>query len=176
MTATTSSFRLLGRPYGGFLSKSSACEQRYLSSDCFHRRGRFGKAGIRQAKHVPSDFRLRSSSSFLCAFHLNTPVPEPGRHPCSEAFLSITDTHHVDLRRGTKATEEASFEFDRDGPVDSPSERRWSSCTSLQVKSLSAGERDACGPVGLILGVGFWFLAIVQSFSRGGCQSHSRTT
>ena len=61
-----------------------------------------------------------------------------------------------------KATEEASFDFERDGPVDSPSERRLSSCTSLHVKFLSAGERDAFAPLGLILGVCFWFFAIVS--------------
>ena len=65
-----------------------------------------------------------------------------------------------------KATEAGSLDVDCDGPVDSPSERTLSSCTSLHVKSLSAGERDVSAPVRLIWGVGFCFLAMVPSFSR----------
>ena len=71
-----------------------------------------------------------------------------------------------------KATEEASFDSERDGPVDSPSERRLSSCTSLHVKLLSAGEHDAFAPVGLILGICFWFFAIVLILKPNGCRSY----
>ena len=62
--------------------------------------------------------------------------------------------HHlvpVNLRRRTKAPEEESFDIERDGPMG----------TSLHVKFLSAGERDAFAPVGLIVGICFWFFTMV---------------
>jgi hypothetical protein len=62
---------------------------------------------------------------------------------------------HLGFRRGTNANEEPSFDRGRDCPVDSPSERRVSSCVSLHVKFLSDGERDPSAAVTLIFGVCF---------------------
>lgn len=101
----------------------------------------------------------------------------PHLHPAEKSITVLSNTvilhppfalAHLGFRRCTKASEEPSFELGRDCPVDSPSERRLSTCISLHVKSLSDGERDPCAAVALILGVCFWFFVIFLSLGRFG--------
>jgi hypothetical protein len=110
---------------------------------------------------------------FEQAEHPDVHIPRSSRCRClaQSSYDPPFALAHLGFRRRTKAIEEPSFDLGRDCPVDSPSERRVSSCISLHVKSLSDGERDSCAAVALILGGCFWFFAIRFSLRRFGCKS-----